>query len=107
MPTVREIFGALRDRIAANPAKIASLNAAYQFELSGDGGGTFHAVFQDGAADVGEGAVANPGCTVIMSAADFQDMVAGTINPTAAFMGGKLKLKGDMGLAMRLQSVIS
>lgn len=105
--TVREVFQAMAARVAANPSKIASLNASYQFELSGDGGGTFHATFNNGAHDIGEGAVPAPGCTIIMSATDFQAMVAGTLNPTAAFMSGRLKLKGDMGLAMKLQSVIS
>jgi len=42
-----------------------------------------------------------------MSANDFLSMVDGKLNPTAAFMSGKLKLKGDMGLAMKLQSIIS
>ncbi|MGH1451807.1 MAG: SCP2 sterol-binding domain-containing protein [Paracoccaceae bacterium] len=36
----------------------------------------------------------------------FQDMMSGNLNPTAAFMSGKLTLDGDMGLAMKLGSVL-
>ncbi|MFZ5817256.1 MAG: SCP2 sterol-binding domain-containing protein [Bacillota bacterium] len=105
--TIAEIFATMRDRVAANPAKIATLKASYQFDLAGEGGGTYHASFDNGSFDIGEGAADNPGCTVSMSAADFQAMVEGKLNPTAAFMSGKLKIKGDMGLAMKLQSLIS
>jgi putative sterol carrier protein len=37
----------------------------------------------------------------------FQAMLAGELNPTAAFMTGKLKVDGDMGLAMKLGSVLA
>jgi len=107
MATIKEVFDVMKRRVESNPAKVAGLTAAYQFELTGDGGGTYHAVFDKGATDIGEGPTANPGCTVTMAATDFLAMVGGQLNPTAAFMGGKLKLKGDMGLAMKLQSLIS
>lgn len=105
--TIAEIFNSMRDRVAANPAKVGALKASYQFDLSGEDGGTYHASFDNGAYDIGEGPVASPACTVTMAAADFQAMVDGKLNPTAAFMSGKLKIKGDMGLAMKLQSLIS
>lgn len=37
----------------------------------------------------------------------FMDMFAGKIKPTSAFMSGKLKLKGDMSLAMKLEKLMS
>jgi len=107
MPTVGEVFAVVKSRADANPAKFADMNAIYQFELTGEGGGTYHATFSGGVVDVGEGGVQTPGCTLTMSANDFLSMVDGKLNPTAAFMSGKLKLKGDMGLAMKLQSIIS
>jgi putative sterol carrier protein len=42
-----------------------------------------------------------------MSATDFAALVAGKLNPTTAFMTGKLKIAGDMSLAMKLQTVLS
>jgi putative sterol carrier protein len=37
----------------------------------------------------------------------FQEILSGTLNPTAAFMSGKLKVDGDMGMAMKLASVMA
>jgi putative sterol carrier protein len=105
--TIGDVFGMMKTRLEANPAKVANLKAKYQFELSGEGGGTFHANFDNGSFDIGEGATEAPGCTVTIPATDFMSMVEGKLNPTAAFMSGKLKIRGDMGLAMKLQSIIS
>lgn len=44
-------------------------------------------------------------CTIGVSTEDLQAMMAGTLNPMSAFMGGKIKVKGDMGIAMKLQSL--
>lgn len=104
--SVAELFSTMKERVAANPAKIANLKASYQFELTGEGGGTYHAAFDNGSYDIGEGALAAPGCTVIMAASDFLALTTGKLNPTAAFMSGKLKIKGDMSLAMKLQQLL-
>jgi putative sterol carrier protein len=45
-------------------------------------------------------------CTMTASAETFQGMLDGEINPTAAFMSGRLKVDGDMGLAMKLGSIL-
>ncbi|MGP1358500.1 SCP2 sterol-binding domain-containing protein [Roseicyclus sp.] len=45
--------------------------------------------------------------TMTADAGTFQDILAGDLNPTAAFMSGKLKLDGDMGTAMKLGSALS
>ncbi|MDF2626724.1 MAG: hypothetical protein K0R39_555 [Symbiobacteriaceae bacterium] len=107
MANVAEIIEGIRAKITANPAKIAGIRTKFQFEVTGEGGGTYHAVFDNGAHDIGEGAVENPACTVIIAANDFVNLATGKLNPTAAFMSGKLKIKGDMAQAMRLQSLFS
>lgn len=104
--SVQEIITQLKERIAANPSKIATVKASYQFNLTGEGGGTYHAVFENGTADIGEGPAAAPGCTVTISAADFVNLAAGKLNPTTAFMTGKLKIAGDMSLAMKLATIL-
>ncbi len=45
--------------------------------------------------------------TLSANADVFQGIISGDVNPTAAFMTGKLKLDGDMGLAMKLGSALS
>ena len=45
-------------------------------------------------------------CTITLSLDDLESMLAGELSPTAAFMQGKLKIEGDMSIAMALSQVI-
>ena len=74
---------------------------------TGDQGGTWHAVIKDGTCAVNQGAAATPNLTLSMSSQDWLDMIGGKLNGQMAFMSGKLKLKGDMGLAMKVGSLFS
>jgi putative sterol carrier protein len=56
---------------------------------------------------VKEGAAPTPNLTLQVGAQDWLDVTAGKQNPQMLFMSGKLKLKGDMGLAMKLGSMFS
>ena len=104
--SLQEIFDGMAARANANPAKLGTLKATFQFELSGEGGGTWHVRVENGTLTSGQGPAENPGVTLIMAASDYQNMVAGKLNPTSAFMSGKLKIKGDMSLAMKLQTLL-
>lgn len=89
-------------------AAVAALNA----KLAGqDFDGSVRVIIEDaGALTIGEGgAVAGDGpadCTLTADAETFQGMLEGEVNPTAAFMSGRLKIDGDMGLAMKLGSLL-
>jgi len=102
--TAQQVFSELNDRLRADPQKVAGTNAAYLFDLTGDGGGPYHIVLQDGSGEAGPGAVENPNVTFTMSAGDLVGLRTGKLDGTMAFMSGKLKIKGDMGLAMKLQT---
>lgn len=104
--TTGEIFDQLARRLQANPAKFQGVNATFQFRLTGEDGGSYHVTVAGDDVTVEAGEAAAAGCTVTMAAADFKAMVAGQLNPVAAFMGGKLRLDGDMALAMKLQSLL-
>ena len=45
-------------------------------------------------------------CTITASMATFQEMFEGELDPTSAFMTGKIKIDGDMGVAMRLAQIL-
>lgn len=49
---------------------------------------------------------ADADCTITADADTFQELLAGDLDPTAAFMSGRLAIEGDMGLAMRLASIL-
>ena len=103
MATVQETFDAMPGRFRAD--KASGTNATIQYDISGDGGGTWNAVINNGACKVSEGAAANPNLTLQMSAQDWLDMLSGKQSGQMLFMSGKLKVKGDMGLAMKLGSM--
>jgi len=102
--TPQAVFSEINDRLQTEPQRVAGTNAAYLFDLSGDGGGPYHIVLRDGSGEAGPGAVDNPNVTFSMSAGDLVGLRTGKIDGTMAFMSGKLKIKGDMGLAMKLQT---
>jgi putative sterol carrier protein len=104
--TPTDIFGEIDAALKADPDRVAGLTATYQFDLSGDDGGQFFITMRDGTGEAGEGAAEEPNITISMTASDFVDVRSGRLDPTMAFMGGRLKIKGDMGLAMKLQSVL-
>ncbi len=45
-------------------------------------------------------------CTVKITEENFKALVSGDLNPMMAFMSGKIKIDGDMGVAMKLQSLL-
>ena len=75
---------------------------SYLFDI--DGAGKWVVRVEDGKVSVtegGEGADA----VITTSAETFQKIISGEQNPTSAYMTGKLKVKGDMGAAMKLQKL--
>ena len=95
-----EFFEKLPSRVV--PEKTAGVNNSYVFAI--DGAGTWTVRVADGAVTVDEGDTGGD-CTISTSAEVFEKIVAGQQNPTAAYMSGKLKIKGDMGAAMKLQKL--
>jgi putative sterol carrier protein len=86
------------------PEKAAGVNAVIQYELTGEGGGEWVIRIADGTCEVTEGRTESPNMTLTMDAGDYVDMISGKLDPTAAFMGGKIRLAGDFSLATRLTS---
>ena len=88
----------LRTRLGAD----SGLGATVKFDFGAEG-----VIYLDGA--VTPNAVSNEDseadCTVAIALEDFESVVAGDLNVTTAFMMGKLKVEGDMAIAMRLRDV--
>jgi len=104
--TTKEIFSEMQKRMDANPAKLAGIKAVFQFDISGADPGTYSVGIADGKAAVNEGTSSSPDIAITMASNDFADMVEGKLDGMTAFMGGKLKVKGDPMLAMQLQSLL-
>ena len=101
--TPQEIFDAMPGQLDENAAK--NMNAPIQFNLSGDNGGQWYVTIKDGKAEVSKGTAPSANMTMSMAANDYVDMTTGKLNGQMAFMSGKLKISGDMGLAMKMQTL--
>jgi putative sterol carrier protein len=98
--TAREFFEGLESRI--DPSKTAGMTNSYVFEI--DGAGTWKVDVQDGSVSVAEGD-GDADATISASEETFEQIASGDLNATTAYMTGKLKIKGDMGAAMKLQKL--
>jgi putative sterol carrier protein len=98
--TAREFFDTLESR--ADMSRTAGMTNSYLFDIEGAGKWTVRV--DDGKVSVSEG---GDDADVVITASEttFQKIVSGEQNPTSAYMTGKLKVKGDMGAAMKLQKL--
>ena len=104
--SAQRIFGEiLPSKLEGNEGARAA-NAVYVFAITGDTGGTWTVDLTKDADFVTEGKADNAQCTITMTEPDFVSLWAGNLPGPQAFMMGKLKIEGDMGLAMKLQNFL-
>jgi len=101
--TTQEVFDHMAE---LEPSQVQGLDAVIVFDLSGEGGGKWTLTAKGGKVKVEEGAADSPSMTLSMDSQDFIAMSNGELNATSAFMQGKIKISGDMSLAMRLQNIL-
>ena len=88
----------IADKISAKAAD-SDFSNSVKFDLGSDG-----VIVIDGSKVSTTDAEAD--CTITLSKDDMEEMIAGELNPTMAYMSGKLKIDGDMSVAMQLSQVI-
>jgi len=98
--TAQEFFAQLPQK--ADPEKIAGMTNTYVFDVEDVGQWTV--AVDDGTVTVTEGA-AEADCTITASEETLVKIATGEANPTTAYMTGKLKIAGDMGVALKLQKL--
>ena len=96
MATLQEITERMQQAVAGG----AGLDKTVKFDLGTDG-----VVYLDGSNVTNEDKPAD--CTLQLSRADFEAMGRKELDPTMAYMSGRLKIQGDMGVAMKLQPILS
>jgi putative sterol carrier protein len=97
----KDFFDSLPARADAD--KLAGVSNSYYFDIEGEG--QWHVDVRDGSLTVTEGGADDADVTITTSSDTFAEIVAGQQNPTTAYMTGKLKIKGDMGAALKLQKL--
>ena len=98
--SVKEFFDGLSTGV--DESKTAGMTNSYLFEI--EGAGQWVVKVDDGKVDVTEG-TGEAETTITTSEENFLAISRGELNPTTAYMTGKLKIKGDMGAAMKLQKL--
>ncbi|HJN72894.1 MAG TPA: SCP2 sterol-binding domain-containing protein [Myxococcota bacterium] len=103
--TIRDIFQAMPDRFNAEAAE--GWTSDIQFHFSGDGGDEDWCLrVADQTCTVIEGTVDTPSATIRTSSGTWIGMITGDVDPMVAFAGGLLKIEGNIGDVMRLQSPV-
>ncbi|KAM9207179.1 hydroxysteroid dehydrogenase-like protein 2 isoform 6-T7 [Dugong dugon] len=103
---VEETFRIVKETLSEDAVK--ATQAVYQFELSGEDGGTWFLDLKSKGGNVGRGEPPDRADVVMsMSTEDFVKMFSGKLKPTMAFMSGKLKIKGNMALAIKLDKLMT
>lgn len=104
-PEINKTISAIGAMI--NEDLVKSINALYVFDLKDAGPLFVDLKNAPGSAGVGKPAEGTrPDVVMTLNRADFVKMFAGQMNPTSAFMSGKLKIKGDLALAMKLEKLL-
>lgn len=84
------------------PEKAGDLAADIQFHFEGDGGGDWIAHIRDGVCTTEQGTTESARLTLSAATDDYIKIITGELNAMSAFAQGKIKLKGDLSLAMKL-----
>ncbi len=84
------------------PEKAAGLDATIQFKFTGAEPGDWYAVIKNDKVEVAQGTHATPKMTLTADSSDYVKIFTGELDGMQAFMAGKLKLAGDLNLAMKL-----
>jgi putative sterol carrier protein len=102
--SVQEYFDTLDQRFVKSAAK--GVDAVFQFEISGDGGGTWHVVVHDGEMSVGTGAHPKPSAVVASSSEDYVQIANGEMNGLRAVMTRRMRISGNLVMARKMQHML-
>lgn len=100
--TCADIFGAMPHRF--QPQAAANWETTLEFDVSGEGGGTWTLTIQSGKCEVRPGPAESPKAKVITDAETWIGINTGKVNAMQAFMTGKLKAQGNMAELLKLQN---
>ena len=104
-----DFFDAFAEAALAAPEKATLPNAVFRFELSGEDGGTWTLNLRKGTTSgfVTRGDGPEEDATIHVASEDWVALTTGHMNPMRAFMGGRIRVEGDLKLAVNLPNVVN
>jgi len=94
MANLEHLTGQLRARVANG-----GLDRTVKFDLQGEG-----LIYLEGSTVTNEDRAAD--CTIVLAGSDFESLAGGQIDGTSLYMTGRMRIKGDISVAMMLQPII-
>ena len=101
--TPQEVFDSMRGSF--QPAKAKGVHARYQWDLSGPHGGQWWIDVNDGTYKMGTGKIASPNVTFVAKDKDWVAVSNGQLGGTWAYLTGRLRIRGDQGVARKLGEI--
>jgi putative sterol carrier protein len=98
--TPQEVFDSMRGSF--QPAKAKGVHARYQWDLSGPNGGQWWIDVNDGTYKMGKGKIDHPNVTFVAKDKTWVAVSNGQMGGTWAYLTGRLKIRGDQGVARKL-----
>lgn len=104
--SAKEIFTQkIPEKMKVNADTVSSMTGVYEFNITGPQGGLWTIDFNSGGT-ITEGSSGKAECTLTVVDSDFSSLVEGSLNPQMAFMTGKLKVQGNIGMALKLGNIL-
>ncbi|HEX4653353.1 MAG TPA: SCP2 sterol-binding domain-containing protein [Candidatus Udaeobacter sp.] len=101
--TPQDVFDSMRNSFKS--AKAQGVHARYQWDLSGPNGGQWWIDVEDGKYKMGKGKIDNPNVTFVASDKDWVAVSNHQMGGTWAYLSGRLKIRGDQGVARKLGEI--
>jgi len=102
----KELFAKAKAGLEQADAGVIGGNLAFQFDLSGENGGTFYVDVRDGVISVEPYEFHDRDVRFMLSTEDFGKMMEGKLNSVMAFTTGRLKIDGDIGKALEFKKLL-
>ncbi len=101
-----EIFEQMTQRIVDKPDLVDEVGAIFQFDITGEAGGSWVVDLKTAPGSVANGTHGEADCVITVGQNDFVGIMSGDVDPQMAFMMGRIKVAGNFMLATKLRSLM-
>ena|SRR5699024_6254344 len=104
--SLEEVWKEIGRVAKTNESIIRTVDGVFVFDIKADPEEVYSLQLEDGIATITPKRVDDAQCTLAMNEKNFKKLLLGDLNATAAFMTGRLKVKGDISLALKLENML-